>query len=157
MTYRSEQKESDPLKQAIMLLWAAFGRKADQATRDVWAKSLRPHDGPTLMRVFRESAEGEHLPNLGVILAKVNGITKAATAYTYPELTPEERRRADQSAILGMLWLHYAKGWGLHSFSGHVLARSFGKDPQEALAAASEIYDKATVIRWMEDQEKAGN
>jgi hypothetical protein len=154
MTSRSEQQPDD-LRRSVRILWSAFGRRADDETCAVWAQSLRAHDGAALRRVFREAAEGESLPTLGEVLGKVRALRRASEERAAPDLTPEQRKRADNSAILSMLWLHYARGWRLQDFSGHVLGRLFGKDPAEALRAAAEVYDRETVLRWMHDQELA--
>lgn len=150
---RTSHSELDQLQQAVRVLWSAFGRKADTDTCAVWAKSLRPYEGPVLYRVFREAAEAESLPNLGEVLGKIRALKKAADGAPSILLTDEQRAKADKVAVLSMLWLHYAKGWSFESFHGTIFERNFGKDPVTALKAAAAIYDKDTVLRWMQDQE----
>lgn len=74
-----------------------------------------------------------------------------------PQLTTAERENSDKSAVLSMLWLHYAKRWPFEAFNGSVFERNFGKDPVTALKAAAELYDKETIMRWMQDQERLAN
>lgn len=74
-----------------------------------------------------------------------------------PPLTPEERKRADHSAVLSMLWLHYAHGWPVERIASDIVGRLFGGDPVRAVEAAKEIYPREFVLAWMEDQKRAGN
>lgn len=155
-TLASEKPMGD-LREAIGNLWAAVNRRCEDATKTIWARSLMPHDGPALRRVFREIVESGETPNLGLILVKVRGIEKAQEGPTLHILSPDERAKSSGVAVLAMLWLHYAKGWRFADFAGTAFERAFGQDPAQVLQSASERYDKKTILAWMRGQEMAGH
>jgi hypothetical protein len=81
-----------------------------------------------------------------------------------PDLTPEEKRRSDNAAVLSLLWLHYAHGWDLNRIGaetiGRVVAQQLGKpagDVAKILEAAKEVYTDDVVTKWMAGQIAAGN
>jgi hypothetical protein len=97
------------------------------------------------------------MPSIAEVKTGMAGRTDLEAFKPIPELTPEQRAKSNKAAILSMLWLHYAKGWSLDSFKGHVLGKAYEGDPTAALKAACEIYDRDLVMRWMQDQQAAGN
>lgn len=163
-TYRGEPREDeDPLKRAVRMLWKGFGRNADGETQSVWAKSLRPYEsGLALWRVLREAVEiDEKIPSLSEILSRVRAVTDASAPAPNPSLTMAEKVRADRSAIMSMLWLHYEFGWRLEDFGGAglagMLAEAFGDRDRVmvALNAARASNARSDVRRWMQDQAAA--
>lgn len=79
-------------------------------------------------------------------------------------LTPAEKKRSDNAAVLSMLWLHYHHGWALERVGqetiGRVVSAQLGVpivDMAKMLADVKEIYPKEMVLQWMRDQQAAGN
>lgn len=125
-----------------------------------WTRNLTRFYGPSLFRVLDDMQLGKGMPSIAEVLEALQASATRSLMErpTPPEPTKEERERSDKAAILSMLWLHYAKNWPLWEFKGHILARQFGdKDPQEALKAAKELYDKDLILAWMVNQQQAGN
>lgn len=148
------------LKDAIASTWASFGANAGPQTVAVWLQELSPYDGANLRAALREAANGETRPNLGAVKARYFALRDAAKASAQknaPDLTAEERRRSDVACMKSCLWLHYAKGWQVSDFDGSVFAKNFGGDFKRAFTAALAGYDKDTILRWMDDQQRAGN
>lgn len=156
---RGDEPE-DPLKRAVRLLWKGFGRNADGETQGVWAKSLRPYaDGLALWRILREASEvDESLPSLSAVLTRVRAVVASEKPAPNPTLTPAEKARADRTAVMSLLWLHYEFRWPLEQFSGAglagMLADAFGNRDAviAALRSARDTNSREDVRRWMFDQ-----
>lgn len=148
------------LRRAIETLFANFSSSKRQNDVKVltWCRALAPYaKGKSLWWALEMACREARQPGIPDIQRMMNGRPETEAFKPIPELTPEERKRADQSAVLSMLWLHYAKYWWFSDFAGTVLARQLGAEPQEALRAAAETYDRATVLAWMAGQIRAGN
>jgi hypothetical protein len=77
--------------------------------------------------------------------------------------TPEEKAKADQAAILSLLWLHYAKGWELSRVGAETISRLVAAradipptEIERVLAAAKEVYPRTLVLAWMENEKRNG-
>lgn len=155
---RLDQRDQDRLTRAIKLLSEAHSKRLSPAGILTWCRALAPFaKQASLWRALEASCEEARFPSIAQVKSLMRGRPETESFKPIPPLTPEQKRRADHAAVLSMLWLHYTQGWRLTDFHGTVLAKAFGKDPHEALAAAVAVYDEATVRRWMSDQQRAGN
>lgn len=138
------------IKQLLQVVAETFNRRMGGDTLLFWAQSLEPHAGPRLWQVLNAALEGNEFPTLKYLREQAGGITKAGTFKETPPLTCDEKKRADNAAIISMLWLHYEHSWRLTDFGGHLLGRLFGGDPLAQLEKAKMHYDRETVAKWME-------
>ncbi len=161
----------EQIKRSVRMLCDAFARKLNDDALDTWAERLEPYSkNPLMWRVLKDAVAWENWPNLGVLLGKIQAeIKHSEGTRTPPPMSDRERERSDTAAIRSMLWLIYEKGWKVEDFAGHALARAFLrlpiKPPEDetdedraahraaitrALTAAMQIYDRASIARWME-------
>lgn len=153
MKLSNHQREH--LARSIKLLASVHNRKMSEDAVMMYCKRLSPYALTTaLYSALSMLADAERMPSIGTIKSAMGGRADLQPFPKIPDLTPEEQARSDQSAIMSMLWLHYAKGWKAADFAGSVFERRFGVDTAKALAAAAELYAPETILRWMRDQER---
>ena len=147
------------IKGLLQVLADTFNRRLNGETLLFWAKALEPMAG---WQALESAMGGTEFPTLRGLRDQAGGTEKPNGWKEIPRLTPEEKKRADHAAILSMLWLHYTrpKAWPLDAFDGSLIGRIMGDaftgDVHAALARAMQIYDRATVLKWMGDQERYG-
>lgn len=142
------------VRRAVKMLFTAFGKRDDPDQILFWVNRLEPLAGPKLFSALSQACEGEKFPALKTLAAAASEQPRANGFKDYPPLTPDEKRRADNAAIISMLWLHYEHHWRLEDFGSHLLGRLFGGDPREQLEKAKLHYDRQTVAAWMETRER---
>lgn len=146
------------LDKAIRKLFTMHNRRLNDEVVLEYCMHLAPYaSGKLIWEALAEARSDDRFPNLAALKRRLAGRPETEEYKAPPLLTEAERKRADHAAILSMLWLHCSAGWDLRDFAGHTLGRLFERDPTEALEAAKQIYNRATVLRWMEDQRAAGN
>jgi hypothetical protein len=143
----------------VAKLASVMGRNLSKDALNHWADRLITLEPKSLLyRILGDFSDGPKMPALTEVLEAFNYAKRVRPeANLTPRLTEAEKKRADQSAIMSMLWLHYEKNWQLSDFNGHIMARSFGRNPVDALIAASEIFTREDIRKWMKDQQDAGN
>lgn len=144
------------LNNAIESAWAAFGGVPPAKTIAVWSQALQNIPLAHVRKALREASENGARPNLGLVKTRAQEFWNSASyaPIDVKPLTPDEKRKADKAAILSMLWLHYANGWGLNEFHNYGLAKLYGDNMEAAFKAAKEIYSRDLVLAWMEDQKR---
>lgn len=147
------------LMESVAKMASVMGRNLNKEALNHWVDRLLGLEPKSLLyRILSDFSDGAKMPALTEVLEAFNYAKRVRPeANLSPQLTEAERKRADQSAIMSMLWLHYEKKWPLSDFSGHVMARAFGRDPIDALMAAAEIFTREDIRKWMKDQQDAGN
>jgi hypothetical protein len=148
-----ESQTREDIRRAVKMLFLAFGKRDDPDMVSFWVNRLEPLASARLYSALTQACEGDKFPSLRSIAMASAEQQRANARKEIPPLTAEEKKRADNAAILSMLWLHYEKNWRLEDFGGHVLGRLFGGNPQELLVKAKAHYDRATVAKWMEAQQ----
>lgn len=145
------------LRKAICLLAKVHNRKlADDAVL-VWCMALAPYGaGEAVYAALRMSCEDDRMPSIGTVKRRIQGRPELEMYKAPPPLTEAEQKRADQAAIMSMLYLVYVHDWEPADFSGEVFKRVFNRldaDPETCLNAAKEAFDKPTVLKWMESRQ----
>jgi hypothetical protein len=156
---RAHMGDRERIKRAVKMLCDAFARKLTEEALDTWAERLLPYaDKPLLWRVLKDAVAWENWPNLGQLLGKIQSeIKHNEAAKPIPPMTERERKRADESAVRAILWLHYEKGWQPRDFAGSIFARQLGTDADAALRIMKQQHDRVSIALWMADQERIGN
>jgi hypothetical protein len=149
--------ETERIKAGIRRIALNHTRKLTDGEVTQWANELRPYAGQKLAKVLEDFALGTEFPNVGEIRAKYFAESKADAPFKSLQLTPDERKKANNAALKSMLWLHYVKRWRLEDFAGTTLAAAFGGDPKPHLERAKEAYSRELIERWMADQIAQGN
>ena len=153
------------LQSAVKLLAEVHNRRMSDAAVMVWCKALAPYaEGSMLWRAMAAGTEEDKMPSLHRIKELMRGRPDAKAWTDLTPLTPAEKKRSDNAAMLSMLWLHYHHGWSLEQVGqetiGRVVSAQLGVaivDMPKMLAAAKEAYPKEMVLQWMRDQAAAGN
>lgn len=146
--------QREHLARSVNLLAAVHNRRMSEDAVMMYCKRLSPYALTAgLYSALASLADAERMPSIGAIKSAMRGRTDLEPFKPIPQLTPEQEAASDKSAIMSMLWLHYAKGWGPSEFRGSVFERRFGVDTARALAAAKELYAKETILAWMQAQE----
>ncbi len=155
---RLDIQDRDNLRKAIKLLAEVHGKRLSDQAILVWCKALAAYtQGKALWRALAESCEDDRMPSIAKVKSRLGDRPELSAMKPIPELTPREKDRSEQAAMLSMLWLHYVHGWGPEDFRGSIFETKYGKDPSTAIREAAERIDRATVERWMQDQIAAGN
>jgi hypothetical protein len=167
----NEFQQPDPnlqrLRNEIVLLSEVHSKRLSDEAMSHWVKRLLQYaTGQALWTALERARDERTFPSVGWVLEERERLMRVeAKPYAaLPELTPDERKRSDNAAVLSMLWLHYARGWELERVGAETIARLLAQqtgrpieDIPKMLAAAKEIYPRDLVMRWMVDQERAGN
>lgn len=150
---RLTQHQQAKLSSKIQVLFDASGTRLSDKTLKFWCMALAKYaTGAMVFRALEQCSEEGTRPSIAKVKTLMRGRPELEEYKPPPKLTESQCKRSEQAAIMSMLWLHYEHGWKLTDFAGHILGRLFGRDPTEALKAAAEMYDRATLARWMEDQ-----
>lgn len=140
----------------MLLLARVHNKRLAEDALVVWCRALAPYArGKELWRALEQSCEEKAMPGIQQVKLKLAGRPELEEFKSIPALTPVERKRADQAAIMSMLWLHYEYAWPLKSFAGHILGRMLGADPTKALELAKQTNSRDEVWKWMSDQARA--
>lgn len=147
------------IRKRFRALMANFGKRVVPEMELIWVNKLEPHASPKLFNALESALEEERMPTLGRLLQMFRGRNDTIQWVPPKPLTETEKTRADNSAILSILWFHYKYGESENADLGKlILKRCFDKgDPASMIARAKELYPKEVVFRWMQDQERAGN
>lgn len=157
------------LRSAIDLLAHVHSKRLSDEATGHWLKRLLPYaKGSALWRAMEAACDERGFPSLHWVLEQITIQQRQDTKpfEPIPELTPEQRIRADAAAIKSALWLHYEHDHGARHVGGIVqacMARLFaaqvGKPIDEALEEAKRMpgHDRAAVAVWMQNQEAIGN
>lgn len=154
------------LTDAIRLVAECHNWRMTDALLQVWCKKLAPYaKGQAIWKAMSMACEEEKRPSLHRIVELIRGRPETQIWSPPPPPTEKEKYDADVSAILSLLWLHYAKGWELSRVGGETIGRLFAEraskpfppeDIPRMLDAAKEIYPRELVLAWMADQQRNG-
>ncbi len=158
------------LDDKIQTLCEIHGRKLSDEARAHWLRELMPYAaGKAIYKALDSACNEARMPSVSWVKEQMAILARSEVKpFTPPpEMTTAEKIRADEAAILSMLWLEYTKGFGPVHIGGviagcmsRIYARQFGKtepEIEEALAAARAKYPREYVLRWMDEQKKQGN
>ena len=128
-----------------------------------FCRELLPYAGENLWRALRQACDGERFPMLG----SIKNLCRQTNISTYvepPKLTEGQQARADQKAVMSMLWIHHHHGWKPEDFAMSVFERQLGdllertgRTVTDVFEEYAKTYTKEQVEKWMDDQERSGS